>query len=51
LREVAQVERFRALKSAGQETRASTEARRYLAEHPDGAARSEARDLALESQK
>lgn len=51
LREVAQVERFRALKNAGQATRASTEARRYLAEHPDGAARSEARDLALEPQK
>lgn len=45
LREVAQVERFRALKDAGQATRASTEARRYLAEHPDGAARAEARDL------
>ncbi|RYZ01531.1 MAG: outer membrane protein assembly factor BamD [Myxococcales bacterium] len=51
LREVAQVERFRALKSAGQGSRASTEARRYLAEHPEGAARTEARDLALESQK
>ncbi len=51
LREVAQVERFRALKRAGQAGRASTEARRYLAEHPDGAARSEARDLALDSQK
>jgi FecR-like protein/outer membrane lipoprotein YfiO len=50
LREVAQVERFRALKSAGQASRASTEARRYLAEHPDGAARTEARDLALDSQ-
>ena len=50
LREVAQVERFRALKSAGQAARASTEARHYLAEHPDGAARSEARDLALDSQ-
>ncbi|HYQ18470.1 MAG TPA: FecR family protein [Polyangiaceae bacterium] len=49
LREVAQVERFRALKRAGQATRASTEARHYLAEHPDGAARTEARDLALDS--
>jgi FecR protein len=47
LREVAQVERFRALKQAGQTTRAAGEARRYLAEHADGAARSEARDLAL----
>jgi len=51
LREMAQVERFRALKSAGQATRASTEARRYLAEHPDGSARSEARDLALGSRE
>jgi hypothetical protein len=51
LREVAQVERFRALKSAGQAGRASTEARRYLAEHPEGAARSEARDLALDSRE
>jgi hypothetical protein len=48
LRETAQVERFRALSKAGQTARASTEARRYLAEHPDGAARVEARDLALE---
>lgn len=51
LREVAQVERFRALRSAGQTGRASIEARRYLAEHPDGAARSEARDLALDSRE
>jgi hypothetical protein len=47
LREVAQVEHFRALKQAGQTGRAVGEARRYLAEHADGAARSEARDLAL----
>jgi outer membrane protein assembly factor BamD (BamD/ComL family) len=47
LREVAQVERFRALKQAGQTTRAAGEARKYLAEHADGAARGEARDLAL----
>jgi hypothetical protein len=47
LREVAQVEHFRALNQAGQTTRAVGEARRYLAEHADGAARSEARDLAL----
>jgi len=47
LREVAQVERFRALKKAGQTTRAAGEARKYLAEHADGAARGEARDLAL----
>jgi FecR protein len=47
LREVAQVERFRALSQAGQTTRAASEARRYLAEHAEGAARNEARDLAL----
>ncbi len=47
LREVAQVERFRALSQAGQAARAASEARHYLAEHADGAARSEARDLAL----
>jgi hypothetical protein len=51
LREVAQVERFRALARAGQSGRASVEARRYLAEHPEGAARSEARDLALDSRE
>lgn len=51
LREVAQVERFRALSGTGQKSRASSEARRYLAEHPEGAARNEARDLALDSQK
>jgi len=51
LREVAQVEHFRALNSAGQSARAAGDARRYLAEHPDGAARNEARDLALDSQK
>jgi hypothetical protein len=47
LREVAQVEHFRALGQAGQTARAASEARRYLAEHADGAARSEARDMAL----
>ncbi|HVY28547.1 MAG TPA: FecR domain-containing protein [Polyangiaceae bacterium] len=51
LREVAQVERFRALSRAGQSSRAASEARHYLAEHPDGAAKTEARDLALDSQK
>jgi len=49
LREVAQVERFRALARSGQTTRAVSEARRYLAEHPDGAARNEARNLALDA--
>lgn len=48
LREVAQVEHFRALNQAGQTARAASEARRYLAEHADGAARAEARDLALD---
>jgi hypothetical protein len=47
LREVAQVERFRALSQAGQSARAASEARRYLAEHAEGAARAEARDMAL----
>ena len=47
LREVAQVEHFRALGQAGQTARAAGEARSYLAEHADGAARSEARDVAL----
>jgi hypothetical protein len=48
LRESAQVERFRALGRAGQSTRAASEARRYLAEHPDGFGRNEARDLAID---
>jgi hypothetical protein len=47
LRESAQVMRFRALKQAGQSARAASEARRYLAEHADGAARAEAREIAL----
>lgn len=47
LREVAQVEHFRALGQAGQSARAAGVARRYLAEHADGAARTEARDVAL----
>jgi hypothetical protein len=51
LREAAQVERFRALSRAGLAGRAASEARRYLAEHADGFARSEARDLALDSKK
>jgi hypothetical protein len=51
LRESAQVERFRALSRAGQTARAASEARRYLAEHSDGFARAEARDLALDSKK
>jgi hypothetical protein len=51
LRESAQVERFRALSRAGLSARAASEARRYLAEHADGFARGEARDLALDSKK
>jgi hypothetical protein len=51
LRESAQIERFRALSRAGLTVRAASEARRYLAEHSDGFARSEARDLALDSKK
>jgi hypothetical protein len=47
LREVTQVEHFRALGQAGQTARAAGVARRYLAEHANGAARSEARDMAL----
>jgi hypothetical protein len=51
LRESAQVERFRALNRAGQAPRAASEARRYLAEHPNGFGRSEARDIALEGKE
>lgn len=51
LREAAQVERFRALDRAGQKGRAASEARRYLAEHRDGFAQSEARALALDAEK
>lgn len=51
LRESAQVERLRALSRAGQAARAASEARRYLAEHADGFAREEARELALEPKK
>lgn len=48
LAEDARVERFRALKRLGQGNDASREARRYLADHPEGFARDEARDVALE---
>ncbi|HEY6079692.1 MAG TPA: hypothetical protein VIW29_12845, partial [Polyangiaceae bacterium] len=51
LRESAQVERLRALSRAGHASRAASEARQYLAEHADGFARDEARELALESKK
>jgi hypothetical protein len=43
----ARVERFRLLKALGHERDAADEARRYLAEHPDGFARGEARGMAI----
>lgn len=43
----ARVERFRALKRLGDSSGAAREARRYLAENPDGFARDEARDTVL----
>jgi len=49
LKENAQVERFRALRRLGQVSEASLEARRYLAEHPDGMERDEAKRLAVEA--
>ncbi len=49
LKENAQVERFRALRRLGQVSEASHEARRYLAEHPDGMERDEAKRLAVEA--
>lgn len=47
LAEDARVERFRALERLGQHEAASRDARRYLADHNDGFAHDEARDLAL----
>lgn len=49
LKENAQVERFRALRRLGQVSEASHEARRYLAEHPNGMERDEAKRLAVEA--
>jgi hypothetical protein len=43
----ARVERFRALKRLGRHQEAARSARKYLAEHPEGFAQDEARDLAL----
>ena len=43
----ARVERFRALKRLGDNAAAAREARKYLAEDPDGFARDEARDTVL----
>lgn len=48
--EEAEVQLFRAQKRLGRTTAAAAEARRYLASHPQGFARDEARDLALSSQ-
>jgi len=47
--EEAEVQLFRAQKRLGRTTAAAAEARRYLAQHPQGFARDEARDLALSS--
>ncbi|HEY3252518.1 MAG TPA: FecR domain-containing protein [Polyangiaceae bacterium] len=47
--EEAEVQLFRAQKRLGRMTAASAEARRYLAQHPQGFAHDEARDLALSS--
>lgn len=47
----ARVERFRALKRMGHDAEAAREARKYLVEQRDGAARDEARGLALEPKK
>lgn len=44
----ARVERFRALKRLGQNAEAAREARRYLLDNQSGAARDEARGIALE---
>ena len=48
LEQDARVERFRTLKRLGRGDDATQAARRYLAEHPDGFARDEARQMALE---
>jgi hypothetical protein len=44
----ARVERFRALKRLGRDVEAAREARRYLLDHQSGAARDEARGVALD---
>jgi hypothetical protein len=48
LEQDARVERFRALKRLGRGDQATRAARRYLAEHPEGFARDEARQMALD---
>jgi outer membrane protein assembly factor BamD (BamD/ComL family) len=47
--EEAEVQLFRAHKRLGRTTLAAAAARRYLAQHPQGFAHDEARDLALSS--
>jgi hypothetical protein len=47
LSQEAKVERLRALERLGKTQQAAESARRYLAEHPDGFAQAEARQLAL----
>ena len=47
--EEAEVQLFRAQKRLGRMAAAAAEARRYLAQHPQGFAHDEARDLALSS--
>jgi RNA polymerase sigma-70 factor (ECF subfamily) len=47
LAQEARVERFRSLKKLGRDSAAAQEARRYLAEHPNGFAQEEARGVAL----
>ncbi len=48
LEQDARVERFRALKRLGRGDEATSAARRYLADHPQGFARDEARQMALD---
>jgi outer membrane protein assembly factor BamD (BamD/ComL family) len=45
----ARVDRFRALMRSGRSEEASTQARRYLADYPNGFARDEAKALVLKS--
>ncbi|MBI5532123.1 MAG: FecR domain-containing protein [Deltaproteobacteria bacterium] len=47
LAQEARIERFRALKRLGKDGAAAMEARKYLADHPEGFARDEARSIVL----
>ena len=47
LAQEAQVQRFRLLKRLGHDRQAAVAARKYMADHPRGFARGEAKDLAL----